>query len=107
MAKDLDAVAEKKLKSRITKFKKVNKDENEKNKFFDQLAVSVEIFLPTKDPEKEGDSIILYTSPEGNISDAEYSYNKGEDFISLPIDDKQLRVIVGSFENDFKLNFVE
>ena len=108
MAVDLNEIAEKKLKSRITKFKKVNKDENEKIKFFEQLGASVEIFLPTKDPEKEGDSVIFYTTAEGNIVDAEYSYNEGEEnFVSIPIDDKQLKVLVDAFKDDFKLDYLD
>lgn len=43
MADDINEVAAKKLKSRVRKIKKVNKSEEEKEKFFDQLGVSVEI----------------------------------------------------------------
>lgn len=106
MAEDLTEVAEKKLKSRIRKFKKVNKDDNEKLKFFDQLGASVEIFLPTKNPEEQNDSIIFYTTSEGRIVDAEYSYSEGEEyFVTIPISEKDLKVLVQSFENDFKLEF--
>lgn len=108
MAGDLNEIAEKKLKSRITKFRKVNKSEEEKEKFFDQLGASVEIFLPTKNPEKEADSIIFYTTAEGNVVDAEYSYNEGEDdFVSIPIDDKKLKILIEAFKDDFKLEFSE
>jgi hypothetical protein len=108
MAGNLEEVAEKKLKSRIRKFKKVVKDDEEKAKFFDQLGASVEIFLPTKNPEEQGDSIIFYTTAEGSIVDAEYSYNEGEeDFVSRPIADKDLKVLVEAFEKDFKLKFLE
>ena len=102
---DIKEDAEKKLKSIIRKFKKVAKDENEKEKFFDQLGASVEIFLPTKDPEKQGDSIIFYTTAEGKIIDAEYSYNEGEEnFTSLPILDKDLNVLTEIFKANFKLD---
>lgn len=101
---DITEAAEKKLKSRIRKFKKVLKDETEREKFFDQLGASVEIFLPTKDPEKQGDSIIFYTTAEGKIIDAEYSYNEGEEnFTSVPLTDKDLDVLTEVFKSNFKL----
>jgi len=101
---DIAETAEKKLKSRIRKFKKVAKDEEERIKFFDQLGASVEIFLPTKDPEKEGDSIIFYTTAEGKIIDAEYSYNQGEEnFTSVPVSDKDLTVLIELFKEHFTL----
>jgi len=101
---DITEAAEKKLKSRIRKFKKVAKDETEKEKFFDQLGASVEIFLPTKNPEQQGDSIIFYTTAEGKIIDAEYSYNEGEEnFTSVPIIDKDLDVLIEVFKSNFHL----
>ena len=101
---DITETAEKKLKSRIRKFKKVAKDKDEKEMFFDQLGASVEIFLPTKDPEKQGDSIIFYTTAEGKIIDAEYSYNEGEEsFASVPITDKDLDVLIDAFKSKFQL----
>lgn len=95
----------KKLKSRIRKFKKVNKDESEKVKFFEQLGGSVEIFLPTKNPEEVSDSVIFYTTAEGKIVDAEYSYNEGEDFKSIPLEGKDLDVIVEAFSSNFHLEY--
>jgi len=101
---DITEAAEKKLKSRIRKFKKVAKDEVEKEKFFEQLGASVEIFLPTKNPEQQGDSIIFYTTAEGKIIDAEYSYNEGEEnFTSVPISDKDLDVLISVFKSNFHL----
>ena len=47
---DIAEAAEKKLKSRIRKLKKCNKDEEEKEKFFNQLGLSFTISLPTKNP---------------------------------------------------------
>lgn len=41
---DINELAEKKLKSRVRKIKKVNKSDEEKEKFFVQLGASVEIF---------------------------------------------------------------
>jgi len=105
MSGDLSEAAEKKLKSRIRKFKKVLKDENEKEKFFNQLGASVEIFLPTKNPEELADSIIFYTTAEGKIIDAEYSYNEGEEnFTSIPLTDKNLDVFVEVFKSNFTLD---
>ncbi|KZX17786.1 hypothetical protein MBCUT_00810 [Methanobrevibacter cuticularis] len=104
MVENITETAEKKLKSRIRKFKKVLKDEAEKDKFFDQLGASVEIFLPTKNPEKQGDSIIFYTTAEGKIIDAEYSYNEGEEnFKSIPIVDKDLDILTEVFKSNFVL----
>ena len=104
MPGDITEAAEKKLKSRIRKFKKVLKDENEREKFFDQLGASVEIFLPTKNPEEMADSIIFYTTAEGKIIDAEYSYHEGEEnFTSIPLTDKNLDVLSEVFQSNFKL----
>jgi len=101
---DITETAQKKLKSRIRKFKKVAKDEDERAMFFDQLGASVEIFLPTKNPEQMGDSIIFYTTSEGKIIDAEYSYNEGEEnFTSVPITDKDLAILIEVFKSNFHL----
>jgi len=104
MSGDITETAEKKLKSRIRKFKKILKDENEKEKFFDQLGASVEIFLPTKNIEKLSDSIIFYTTANGKIIDAEYTYSEGdENFTSIPLTDKDLDVFTEAFQSNFKL----
>jgi len=105
MGTDLNTVAQKKLKSRITKFKKVNKDIDEKNKFFNNLGVSVEVFLPTRDPEDE-ESIIFIAAVDGKVLYADYSYMEADaEPISLPIDDKDLKVLSETFQDVFKLNF--
>ena len=57
---DINELAEKKLKSRVRKIKKVNKSDEEKEKFFVQLGASVEIFFPNKKPEELSDSLILW-----------------------------------------------
>ena len=104
MSGDLAETAEKKLKSRIRKFKKVLKDENEKEKFFNELGASVEIFLPTKNHEESADSIIFYTTANGKIIDAEYSYHENEqNFSSIPLIDKNLDILTEVFQNNFKL----
>lgn len=102
MTKDIEVNAQKKLKSRIRKFKKVLKDDDEKEEFLDTLGASVEIFLPAKKPD-EGDSIIIYTTADGKVIDSEYSYIDGDDkHISLPISDKELDIFIEAFKN-FKL----
>ena len=104
MSGSLVEAAEKKLQSRMRKFKKVLKDEDEKEKFFDKLGASVEIFLPSKYSDETGDSIIFYTTAEGKIIDAEYSYNEGDDnFTSIPLTDKNLDVLTKVFESNFVL----
>ncbi|MGL6298951.1 MAG: hypothetical protein ACRC1M_07285 [Methanobacteriaceae archaeon] len=101
----IEEMAEKKLKSRIRKLKKVAKDDVEKDKFFNQVGLSLEIFLPPspRDSETLADSIILYTSPEGAIVDAEYSFSEEEKFAApIPLADKDLDLIKEIF-GDFKL----
>lgn len=100
---DINEAAEKKLKSRIRKIKKCNKDEEEKQKFFDQLGSSFEIFFPNRKPDEISDSLILWTSPEGKVIDAEYSYElpEKEEYTSIPVPEKDLKVIIQALE-DFK-----
>ncbi|WP_298502011.1 hypothetical protein [uncultured Methanobrevibacter sp.] len=105
---DINELAEKKLKSRIRKIKKCNKDETEKQKFFDQLGTSFEIFFPNKKPEELSDSLIIWTTPEGKVIDAEYSYEipENEEFTSIQVSEKDLKVILESLE-DFKFELSE
>ena len=103
---DIAEAAEKKLKSRIRKLKKCNKDAEEKEKFFNQLGLSFTISLPTKNPEKQEDFVTLYTSPEGNIVHAEYAYSEGEEFTQMDISEKDLKVIIESF-SDFELSLLD
>ncbi|MCC9260886.1 hypothetical protein MBBWO_08680 [Methanobrevibacter woesei] len=108
MADDINEVAAKKLKSRVRKIKKVNKSEEEKEKFFDQLGVSVEIYMPNRKPEEVSDSLIFWTTPEGKIVDAEFSYEEPENekFAQVPVDVKDLKAFVEAFK-DFKLELDE
>ena len=124
MADDINEVATKKLKSRVRKIKKVNKSEEEKEKFFDQLGVSVEIYMPNRKPEEVSDSLIFWTTPEkpeevsdslifwttpeGKIVDAEFSYEEPENekFAQVPVDVKDLKAFVEAFK-DFKLELDE
>jgi hypothetical protein len=92
MTDDIDTI-EKKFKLRKRKFKKVLENEYEKEEFFETIVASVEIFLPTKNPEKENDSIILYTNADGKIVDGEYSYQEGEELpVALPLADEDLQL---------------
>ncbi len=111
MMADINEVAEKKLKSRIRKLKKTTKSEEEKEKFFDQLGASFELFMPTKKPEEQNDSIILYTTAEGKIVDAEFSYmeideNGEEQMAQIPLELKDLKVLVEALK-DFELGLLE
>ena len=103
---DLKESAEKKYKSRMRKFKKVVKSDEEKDKFFSQLGASFEVFLPTKNPDEMSDSILFYCDPDGKVVQGEYSYNEGEDFESVDIKEKDLKVLIDAFK-DFKLEFLE
>ncbi len=106
MAGDIKEAAEKKYKSRIRKFKKVVKSDEEKAKFFSQLGASFEIFLPTKNPEEMADSFLLYCDIDGTVVDAEYTYNEGEEFESVTVDQKDLQLLVEAFK-DFKFVALE
>lgn len=101
MASEIQEAAEKKYKSRMRKLKKVIKSDEEKAKFFSQLGASFEIFLPTKNPEEMADSILLYCDVDGTVVDGEYTYNEGEEFESITVDEKDLKIIVEAVQ-DFK-----
>lgn len=64
---DINELAEK-LKSRVRKIKKVNKSDEEKEKFCTVRSFCRNIF-PNKKPEELSDSLILWTTPEGKITD--------------------------------------
>ena len=91
---DIEEAAAKKLKSRIRKFKKTTKDEEEKQKFFEQLGVMIAIALPNKNPDKQDDRITLIANPEGKLLYAFYDYeeNEGQDAASIDIGEKDLKV---------------
>jgi hypothetical protein len=101
---DIEEAAAKKLKSRIRKFKKTTKDEEEKQKFFKQLGVMIAIALPNKNPDKQDDRITLIANPEGKLLYAFYDYeeNEGQDAASIDIGEKDLKVLAQAFE-DFKI----
>ena len=76
---DIAEASQKKLKTRISKFRKCNKDEQEKEKFFNK-----------------------YSNPDGNITYSEYIYPDEENFSQEGISNEELESIVDDF-SDFKL----
>ncbi|WP_458404726.1 hypothetical protein [Methanobrevibacter sp.] len=100
----IDEAAEKKLKSRMTKIRKCNREPEEKEKFSEKFGTSFEIGFYNKNPDKLTDSISIITTPEGKILFADYIYEipENEEFTRVAITDKQLKSIIEFFE-DFKL----
>lgn len=101
---DIEELAVKKFKSRMTKIRKCNREPEEKEKFSEKFGTSFEMGFYNKNPDKLSDSISIITSPEGKILFADYIYEipEEEEFARVPIDDKQLKSIIEFFEN-FKL----
>ena len=87
---DIDELAEKKLKSRMTKIRKCNREPEEKEKFSQKFGLT--------------DGITIFTSPEGKVLFAEYYYQipEDEEYTSVDITEKQLKSIIEFFE-DYKL----
>ena len=101
---DINESAEKKLKSRMTKIRKCNREPEEKEKFSEKFGVSVEMEFQNKNPDKLSDGITLITSPEGKVLFAEYFYGipEEEEYTTVPVTEKQLKSILEFFE-DYKL----
>ena len=105
--KDVITILEANLEKNINQIlSKLTISDEEKEKFFVQLGASVEIFFPNKKPEELSDSLILWTTPEGKITDAEYSYEEpeNEQFVQMPVPEKDLKAFVEAFK-DFTLEF--
>lgn len=101
---DINEVAEKKLKTKTTKIKKVNKDAEEREKFFNQLGVSLSFMLDDV-PDDRIMGLIFRTTPEGKILDAEYDVDEDvEEFIPVSEDD-----VVRYYETfkDYKLSLID
>ena len=98
---DINELAEKKLKSRMTKIRKCNRDAEEKQKFSEKFGTSFEIEFQNKNPDKLTDGITIFTSPEGKVLFAEYYYQipEEEEYTSVDINEKQLKSILEFFEN--------
>ena len=101
---DINELAEKKLKSRMTKIRKCNREPEEKQKFSEKLGVSFEIEFQNKNPDKLTDGLTIITSPEGKVLFADYFYGipEEENYINVEVTEKQLKSILEFFE-DFKL----
>lgn len=101
---DINEVAEKKLKSKTTKIKKVNKNEEEREKFFNQLGISLS-FMLDEVPDDRIMGLIFRTSPEGKILDVEYDVDDDvEEFI--PVADDDLKKYYDEFK-DYKLELID
>lgn len=98
---DIAEASQKKLKTRISKFRKCNKDEQEKEKFFNKLGISFTINVPGEETEMEK-MINIYSNPDGNITYSEYIYPDEENFSQEGISNEELESIVDDF-SDFKL----
>ena len=105
---DINELAEKKLKSRMTKIRKCNREPEEKQKFSEKIGISLELEFQNKNPDKLTDGITIITSPEGKVLFADYFYGipEDEEYTNVEIDQKQLKAII-EFFNDFKLELDE
>ncbi len=105
---NIDELAEKKLKSRMTKIRKCNREPEEKQKFSEKIGISLELEFQNKNPDKLTDGITIITSPEGKVLFADYFYGipEDEEYTNVEIDQKQLKSII-EFFNDFKLELDE
>lgn len=101
---DINELAEKKLKSRMTKIRKSNREPEEKQKFSEKLGISFEVEFQNKNPDKLTDGLTIITSPEGKVLFADYFYGIPEDdeYTNIEVNEKQLKSILEFFE-DYKL----
>ncbi len=106
---DINEVAEKKLKSKITRIKKVNKKEDEREKFFNQIGVSLS-FMLDEVPDARIMGVIFRTSPEGKILDAEYEINDEDmeegDEVFIPVSDEDMVKYYEKFK-DYSLSLID
>lgn len=101
---DINEAAEKKLKSRMTKIRKCNREPEEKTKFSEKIGISLELEFQNKNPDKLSDGITIITSPDGKVLFADYFYGipEDEEYTNMEITEKQLKSIIEFFE-DYKL----
>lgn len=106
MAEDINVLAEKKLKSRMTKIRRCNREPDEKEKFSEKLGVSFEVEFHNKNPDALSDGLTFITSPDGKVLFADYFYGipEEEEYTTVQVTEKQLKSILEFFE-DFKLQF--
>ncbi|MGB9837945.1 hypothetical protein [Methanothermobacter sp.] len=103
-----DKKIEKELKQRINQFKKLLKNDDERENFYNnicgsEILVRIEIFLPSSNPERYYDGLFLYLNDEGRIVNAEYYYNEGGEGSITELDDKSLEVVRELFEDELSL----
>lgn len=103
---DINEAAEKKLKARMTKIRKCNREPEEKEKFSQTIGASFEIQFQNKNPDKLDDGLTIITNPEGKVLMADYYYGipEDEEYTTVPVTEKQLKSILEFFE-DYKLDF--
>ncbi len=101
---NIDELAVKKLKSRMTKIRKCNREPEEKQKFSEKIGISLELEFQNKNPDKLTDGITVITSPEGKVLFADYFYGipEDEEYTNIEIDAKQLKSIIEFFD-DYKI----
>ena len=97
---DINELAEKKLKSRMTKIRKCNREPDEKIKFSEKLGISFEVEFQNKNPNKLSDGLTIITSPEGKILFADYFYGipEDEEYTTVEVNEKQLKSILEFFD---------
>lgn len=101
---DINELAEKKLKSRMTTIRKCNREPEEKEKFSQKIGTTFRIEFQNKNPEKLMDEISIITNPDGKVLFAEYLYMipETEEYETLEVTEKQLKSILEFFD-DYKL----
>ena len=78
---DINELAEKKLKSRMAKIRKCNREPEEKEKFYEKIGISLELEFQNKNPDKLTDGITIITSPEGKVLFADYFFLRQSHFV--------------------------
>jgi hypothetical protein len=104
---DINELAEKKLKSRMTKIRKCNREPEEKEKFSQKIGTTFRIEFQNKNPEKLMDEINVITTSDGKILFAEYNYMipETEEFAAIDVTEKQLKSILEFFDDyDLRLD---
>ncbi|MBC7112252.1 MULTISPECIES: hypothetical protein [Methanothermobacter] len=96
------------LKKRINQFKKLLKNEEERESFYNsicgsEILVRIEIFLPSANPERYYDGLFLYLNDEGKIVSAEYYYNEGDEGAITKLEGDSLEVVRDLFEDELSL----
>lgn len=104
--------AQKRLKSRLTQFKKFNKDAEKKEKFFDdipgfEITVRMEFILPSTDPKKYIDGLVFYLDGAGQISNVEYYYKEGSQVTVANLNEKESEIVIELFQDELDLEIDE